>query len=185
MDAKVISKDKIPTLLDDLIERFHVWAPMAKDDLFLFDRLVSGSEARLDVVNTKLSPKKAFFPQSEILLAFDRMRIEEPPAPEDLVLFGVRPCDAASLLVLDKVFRTSEFPNPYYSRRREATCLVGIGCNTPVQTCFCTDVGGGPFHTPGLDVLLSDLGDRYLMEFLTEKGEQLLGDTPSVERARD
>jgi len=35
-------------------------------------------------------------------------------------------------------------------------------------------VGGGPFHEEGLDVLLYDMGERYLARALTDKGEMFL-----------
>jgi len=51
---------------------------------------------------------------------------------------------------------------------------VGLGCNEPVSTCFCTSVGGGPFSEKGLDVLIYDLGDTFLVKALTDKGETFL-----------
>jgi len=183
MNAKVISKDKIPLLLDDLIERFQVWAPVVNEDILLFDRIESGREAVLEFSNTKMSPKKAFLPQSEVLFLFDGVEVEEAPPPAELVLFGVRPCDAASLLLLDKVFDVADYPTVYYGRRRDATFLVGIGCVEPASTCFCTDVGGDPFGTAGLDVLLFGIGDRYLVELTTENGRRLLQDSMFLEDA--
>jgi ferredoxin len=47
-------------------------------------------------------------------------------------------------------------------------------------------VGGSPFSTEAVDVLLTDLGDTYLAEFLTDKGRNLLtyfGDTKADEAA--
>ncbi|MFQ6053921.1 MAG: 4Fe-4S dicluster domain-containing protein, partial [Candidatus Bathyarchaeia archaeon] len=51
---------------------------------------------------------------------------------------------------------------------------VGLACNHPRRTCFCTSLGGSPFGRTGMDLLLVDLGDRYLMEILTEKGGKLV-----------
>ena len=56
----------------------------------------------------------------------------------------------------------------------ESTTLIGLGCNDPCATCFCTQVGGGPFDSEGLDALLVDLGERYLIKGLTDKGEAFL-----------
>jgi len=44
----------------------------------------------------------------------------------------------------------------------------------PYSTCFCTSVGGSPTSADGADILLTDLGDAYLAEFLTDKGAALL-----------
>jgi sulfhydrogenase subunit beta (sulfur reductase) len=67
---------------------------------------------------------------------------------------------------------------------------VGHACNAPCSSCFCTTSGCGPFHEEGLDILLVDVGDDYLVKVITEKGETLLAaagwdtktDTDSNER---
>jgi ferredoxin len=90
------------------------------------------------------------------------------------VVFGIRPCDARSAVLLDKVFDSPDSQDPYYVARRENTIVMGIACNTPSSTCFCTVVGGGPYSIEGLDVLWADLGDRYLVESITDRGEALI-----------
>ena len=55
MHAKVISKDEMVGLLDELIKRYDVFAPVLSDDVVLFDRIVSGGEAILDFANSKLN----------------------------------------------------------------------------------------------------------------------------------
>jgi ferredoxin len=43
----------------------------------------------------------------------------------------------------------------------------------PYASCFCTSVDGSPTSTQGADILLTDLGESYLVEFVTPKGESL------------
>jgi ferredoxin len=90
------------------------------------------------------------------------------------VVIGIRPCDAKAFFVLDKIFTNDQYTDPYWREKREATVLIGLGCNAPCPTCFCTSVGCGPFHEEGLDVLMFDLDDRLLLRPLTEKGEKVL-----------
>jgi ferredoxin len=73
--------------------------------------------------------------------------------------------------------------DPYYMNRRRNTVLMGLACNQPMSTCFCTSVGGGPFSTDGLDLLWTDLGDRYLVEAITEQGEAMIADSPHLREA--
>ena len=179
-DAKVINKDIIVSLLDGLIEKYEVFAPVRRDDgrtapvRVLFDQITSGREALLDFTNSKLSPKEVFFPSSEVMFVYEGTQVEVPSPGAKRVLFGVRPCDARSFLLLDKVFNTPDYQDVYYAEKREGTCVVGLGCNRPLSTCFCTSVGGGPFNEEGLDVLLSDIGDRYLVEAISKRGRELL-----------
>ena len=185
MDAKVISKERIVDLLDDLIEQYEVLAPVRNGSNVLFDRISTGHEAILDSANTRTSPKAVFFPQEEVLFVFDGVEAEMPVAVGARVLFGVRPCDAQSFLVLDKVFNAAEYPTVYYGRQRERTYVVGIGCTHPRSTCFCTALEGEPFAKEGLDVLLSDIGDKYVVEVLSEKGELLLEGNALLQRATE
>ena len=185
MDAKVISKDQIASLLDGLIGQYQVLAPVRRDGVVLFDEITSGSEAVLDVISTKMSAKEAFFPPVETLFTFDGTQAKEPPAIGDRVLFGLRPCDARSVHLLDPVFDDPDYVDVYYLRRRERTCLVAVGCNRPLGTCFCTSLRGEPFGQEGSDILFSDIGDQYLVQALTDKGRALLDGNPLLQEATD
>lgn len=185
MDARAIDKGRIVELLDELIEGYEVFAPVMSDDVMLFDKIASGGEARLDFGNSKRLPKEAFFPPSEVMFVYQGTQAEAPPSKGDRVLFGIRPCDARSFLLLDKVFNTPDYQDAYYVEKRERTYVVGIGCNRPLSTCFCTSVGGGPFNEEGMDVLLSDLGDRYLVQVISERGRRLLEGNALLEEATE
>lgn len=178
MKAKTINKKDIASFLDDLIKEYEVFAPIKRDGLVLFETIGSGNEALLDYKNSKISPKGIMFPQSETLFRysynketvdFEVPSIEEKPR----VIFGIRPCDARSLTLLDKVF-DGECKDPYYVSRRANTVVVSIGCARPQTTCFCTSVGGGPFSIEGSDLLLIDVGDEYIVQIVSDKGERLL-----------
>jgi len=95
-------------------------------------------------------------------------------APKDYsprVVFGIRPCDARAFQLDDCNFETDTIKDPWWVKRREATTLVGLGCNTPCSTCFCTSVGTGPFDATGLDALMTDVGDGFVFQAVTEKGK--------------
>ena len=53
---------------------------------------------------------------------------------------------------------------------------MGLACAAPSWGCFCTSVGGSPAGTEGLDLLLTDLGDRYHVAVLSEAGRELVAD---------
>ena len=55
---------------------------------------------------------------------------------------------------------------------------MALACvHPPYTTCFCTSVGGSPVSSEGVDLLLTDLGEEVLAEFLTPKGEAPIGIT--------
>jgi len=173
----IVSKKDIPNFLDKLISEYQVFAPVKKDTFTVFKQICSGDTAVLVSGNTKLPVKELFFPQSEKLFSYnvtvEGAKLEVPIDDQKKVIFGVRPCDAKSLTLLDKVFNNDKYQDPYYLTRRNNTVLVGIGCNNPASTCFCTSVNGGPFDTKGLDLLLVDTGDAYVVEVVSEKGKEL------------
>jgi len=44
----------------------------------------------------------------------------------------------------------------------------------PAPPAFCLSVGGSPVSTDGLDVQMTDLGDRYFVKAVTETGKALM-----------
>ena len=85
----------------------------------------------------------------------------------------MRPCDAQAVQLLDTVFEQEQYTDPFWIKRQEKTIKIGLGCHVPCANGFCTTVGYGPFNKDGLDVLLTDLGDSFLVEVLSESGKTL------------
>ena len=173
-----IAKTEVVSLLNNLIREYKVFAPVEQNGFITFQEIHSGSEAFLDYINSKKPPKEIFFPQSERLFSYDLDRregwgVEEPAlAEKPRIIFGIRPCDARSLVLLDNVFDGKLYKDPYYADKRKNTTIIALGCNQPGSTCFCTSVGGGPFSQDGSDLLLVDIGDKYIIQVVTEKGEK-------------
>lgn len=175
--TRVINRNAMPALIEALMGPYRLHAPTVRDGVSHFGEITAVEEVRLDLPNTDLSAKELFLPRCENLFFFrEGELVEALPATDEppRLLFGVRPCDAASLPMLDAVFGDSTAQDPYYVARRAHTLLVGMACNHPRSTCFCTSMGGGPFATQGLDILLCDLGERYLLEPLSNAGQELL-----------
>lgn len=178
MTSLRIAKDQLPNALAALLEGYQVFAPLEEEGLLTFGRLESPDEAVLEYSNTRLSPKELVFPQTEVLLSYNlvgkRPQVQEAPLLEDRrVVFGIRPCDARSFSLLDRVFDGGPYKDGYYLGRRENTTVVALACTRPALACFCTSVGGGPFSTEGSDLLLIDIGQEYVAEVVTEKGAAL------------
>ena len=182
MVKKIIPKDQINTLLLHLSEKYTVYVPMKDKNELKFQTFDPNSETphHLDnFQNTRTPPKEILFPQKEVLFSYKTegqdVKIVEPSMEEPKkIIFGVRSCDARSFQILDTFFASGKYSDPYYFKHRNATLVVGLACNYPYSTCFCTSVGGGPFSTDGLDAFLVDLGDSYLIESISLKGDFLI-----------
>ena len=179
MKWKVIEKNKMPLFVEELRKEYEVFAPIKKEEFVSFERVSSGDELRLDFQNTKKSPKEVFLPQTEILFTYkvsgEGVEIEEASVPgKKTLLLGVRPCDAKAFFLLDKFFSSGEHKDLYYLEKRRNAIVIGLACNHPLSTCFCTSTGGSPFGREGMDILLQDINDKYVLETVTEKGEELI-----------
>lgn len=171
-----IDKNDLHKLITKWMKKAQVFAPVKVENFTGFQALKDVSELVLDVPhNTRIPPKSLFLPQSEVLFEIKNGQFvptEQASLPR--IIFGIRPCDAHAIALLDTVFEAKEYVDPYWKSRRERTVLVGLGCHQPPSTCFCTSVGYGPFDKTGLDILITELEDVYTLEVLTDKGAALI-----------
>ena len=179
-DIRILRKERLEPFLEGLLQDRLVFAPVRKGETLLFEKIESARDAVLGQGKAQNSPKGALFPQTERLFAYrhgdDGPEIEAASTGEkERVLFGVHPCDAKALLLLDRVFGGIT-EDPYYAEKRRTALVVSLACTRPDAACFCLALGGGPCSQEGSDLLLFDLGDRYVVEAPSEKGKALLVD---------
>jgi ferredoxin len=92
---------------------------------------------------------------------------------DNYVIFGIRPCDIKGYSILDPLFM-NDFEDTYYAQKRKKGILVGMSCTEPGVNCFCTSLYWGPASREGSDILMTDIGDKYFVELVTEKGEKFI-----------
>jgi len=182
MQERVYTKAEWAEVLKGLCSRYRVFVPVDVGGIHLFQALEDGIEPDFAYQNTRLSPKGIVYPPSERMFEVS-LEEKDPDAniyreaekdytPQALV--GIRPCDAQGFQLVRRNFDNPEYRDPWWVKRFESTTLVGLGCAEPCATCFCTSTGGGPFRASGLDVLLQDVGERFLVKPVTDKGVQFL-----------
>ena len=158
--SKVIQKKNIEGFLRGLAKDHAVFVPEENKGTVSLGRLSRDLFLPARYTNFIVPPSKSFlFPESikkYVEYPFDDKWME----PGKKVLFGVRPCDAHSFVLLDKAVKD----NLFYKEKREDALLIVMGCNSPAGTCFCTSVNGGPFSTMGADIFMADIGDRFVVE---------------------
>jgi ferredoxin len=177
MEEKVLMKNEIGKLYIELAEDYNFYAPVKEKGNVLFKKILNPNDILLDFFNSKVPPKEILFPKMELLFEYqingkeieikDRQDLDEKN-----IILGIRPCDAHALTLMANFFTFhGNCEDEIFIKKRENTILIGIGCNIPKSTCFCTSVGGHPFQKEDLDILLIDLGDKYLVEMISDKGK--------------
>ena len=134
-------------------------------------------EINMKYNNTKVPPKSLLFCQTETLFKFTpgtKGKIQSPDIDNGKkAVFGIRPCDAKSFAIIDPIFK-EDFEDPFYVAKRDNLLLVGLSCTNPYPNCFCTSFKDSPASSKYVDVLLTDIGDKYFVEVNSEKGKQVV-----------
>jgi len=176
MENKIIEKQNMAPFVDNLINaEAEVIGPKRKDGKYAFDKLIETGELCLDYDTTLLPPKMYLFPPKETLIKFElgkEPEVEPVAEAKPLILFGVHPYDIKAIELLDVAFSTTN-PDINYLSRREKAVIIGVDCLNPNPNAFCPSLGTATAET-GFDLMLTDIGDSYVVAIGSSKGEQLL-----------
>jgi ferredoxin len=177
-----IDKSQWASGLNQAATAYRLFGPVKEKEFHSFKLLTNGAQPDLSCLNTRLSPKSIVYPQSEVMFDYsldegreDHHQMRE--AAKDYspkAVIGIRPCDAKAFVLVRLNFDTPDYQDPYWLKAYESTTFIGLGCESPCSSCFCTTAGCGPYHEEGLDVLLADAGDHYLAKVLTDKGAKFI-----------
>ena len=176
MKWKLDKKDFKP-FLQSLMVEYDLFAPVQlAEGVAVFKKIDRPDEVDFSSSNTQKPAKEVFFPQSETMFRYEKTgKQHQVTSTEEVerkrVILGARPCDIQAVSLIDQVFSGKEYTDVYYVNKRKATTIIGMACDHPLSTCFCSSMKGGPFHREGSDLFLIDLGEAFLVELLTEKGK--------------
>ncbi|AEH45922.1 4Fe-4S ferredoxin, iron-sulfur binding protein [Thermodesulfatator indicus DSM 15286] len=120
----------------------------------------------------RLSIKSFFLPWREPILFFESIpgAIPEKISPETKgIIFGVLPCDAKGITLIEKVFKD----DPFFKDRRRHFSLIGF-IREKSEGCFCDAMGVDPFKGEGLDLLVLPGEDSFLVQVIKKRALELL-----------
>ncbi len=174
MTVSKISKDAFRQFVENLVKEKKVFGPCAKGDRFEFEQLESAGQFRLDYDVTLRPPgRKYLLPPSETLLTYEVGGNYHSVFDEtEFVLLGVHPYDMTAINQMDVLFSQDNYDTHYMKRRHNAT-IIACDVVTPSKDVFAASMGTAVVKA-GFDALLTDIGDSYLMESGSEKGDKLL-----------
>lgn len=172
MRTVVLPKGKIDLFLERISQEHKLIVPQKSGGEVAFAPYEPGCEVALGYQRTLLPPKKFFLPPEEALLSFRKGEgfIETMEEPAKQILFGLHPCDIHGIKRLDYVFLDG-YIDTYYQQRREQTIIIGLSC-LPDDKCFCHSMGTDQV-TDSFDLFFTDLGEHFLVEIGSTKGNEL------------
>jgi sulfhydrogenase subunit beta (sulfur reductase) len=171
--------------LEYLKKKAKLYAPRKKENLFVLRPVRDVGDVCLEYIPTILPPKKYYFPQKEKLFKFSVDAFKTGKAIEnfeEFILFGVHTCDIAGIQCMDVVFRDSP-EDPNYLNRKDKMTIIGIEClNYCDKYANCTSMGN---HEPrgGYDLMMVDIGDKFVIHINSEKGEKLIANLDYIKEA--
>jgi len=178
--SRIITLESLRRLAADWAKTGIVAAPVAAENGYAFYQTLEAGQTDRMIIDGRLkamnSIKEFFFPRHELICSFVRKGndVELTSAPEfatPQLILGCRPCEAASLPILDPVFAW-DYQDRFFQSRREQTTVISIACQESDDDCFCTTVGGSPDNPAGSDAVLYPLEDgTFEVRTITDKGE--------------
>ena len=173
---KLINKQQIQPWLAELEKQRQVWVPvMNADNDLLYSRLGEGEICY--ELKPMLSCRSILFPQEDSMFKVHPDGKIEPTVDNTRrVLFGIRNCDASAIAITDDFF-SRNFKDSYYLPRRQNAILITLGCNYPMDTCWCKYLGTGPFIDQHFDIQLYQISDhQFLAQTGSSAGQQLIAE---------
>lgn len=188
MNKHLIQKGSLEKLFDAILQQGKtIYAPRTNKGKVNYEKVNMFSEITTDYIQTTQSAKAAAFPRTEKLFEYTKekqglnLKDFDPQQVPEIVLWGVRPCDAAGFIPLTTIFNWDSKDN-LYNTRLDKTTIIAFSCQTADVSCFCTSVGGNPGDTKGSDILITKLGNggEFLAEIITDKGQKIVNFAPEL-----
>jgi len=170
---KTIATDSIDDWLERLRSGAKVFVPQQRQGGDVVLEPMGRASRVADYIRLAESPKRILLPQVDDLVCFEEGRGRAQLDRTERILFGLRPCDAAAVMILDEFF-SRDYADPNYLARRQHMKLIVVACRESQESCFCVSAGTGPVAGEGFDVQLFDFGEVHLAEAGTEAGENLM-----------
>jgi len=168
-DNNLINKDFIRGFLEHLSPERTLVGPVDTGKVIEY-RETKADEILLDDNLSYNSIKSYFFPQTELMFTFENDDITDNTNIPGYVIFGARPCDLEALRVMNAVYTTGKYIDPFFQRRLDANFIIGIGCKNIKPGCFCTEMNINKEFSDYCDIMLFPENDSYIITHISEKG---------------
>jgi len=172
-----IAKENLKKWLTDLKTQAEVLTPAKANGLWTY-RNFDGRDIPHNFQNSRLPPKGLFLESLRTLFEWKfpggSLEVRPFPAMDGLrVIFGLRPCDARALKILESIF-ARDYPDVFYLRNLSRTLLLGQACRVQCEGSFCSEMGIDSQDSTDFDIFFREVPQGYLARALTARGNALL-----------
>lgn len=175
MDIFTTSKTDFHSSVQKMIQDNTVYGVKRKTPSFAFDKLSAAEELRLDYDISLLSPGRYLRPSPESLTKFNlvpEVSVHSSIEVQPCTILGIHPYDLHAIKLQDAVYTGSSVDDNYQARR-SVTTLIGVDCLNPWPYSFAASMGTA-IPPKIFDLWLTDLGNEYLIEVGSSRGQELL-----------
>lgn len=176
MEARILKKTQLCSLLDRSIEENSVIGVKEKKGKYTYEKLTRGKEFCPDFDVTVQSPKRFIFPPRETILDFaDGSTVLSIPRFDSSyrIIWGVHPYDIKAMNILDRMFQDTN-EDKHYLTRRAHTFIVGIDPVSASEKSFWATMESDKVSS-GFDLMLTDIGDEYVVTIGSPRAADMLG----------
>ncbi|MFH1406701.1 MAG: 4Fe-4S dicluster domain-containing protein [Candidatus Omnitrophota bacterium] len=174
MPLSYIEKSNFFKVLETLTSEFEVFVPRRSEKELHFEKFNHEKISEYTFAEYRTSqPPRSFFSQAkENVSAYfaNKPRLHEKPR----LIVGLKACDLKSFKVQDFVFADTALKDPTYTQRRDRAVIISSDCTAFKDVCYCVHLGDLPYPKIGFDLNLSEVRGGYILEGLTQTGNELL-----------
>jgi len=177
---KFISNNNLIKLLESLKKDYKVYIPIKKDKQRFYKRYTEFSDDIVIGEVRPFEPLKAFFTRARETVAED-FKPDVPHAKDKpFAIVGAKACDLKGFKVQDYVFKDHDYQDPFYIKNREKNLIISADCTCAIDTCFCLALGIKPHPQEDFDINLSDVGEGFVVEAGSQKGQNIIDEKPRL-----
>jgi len=171
----VVSKEDFTNMVENIINEMETMGVISKQGKYVYDKIYSSAQLCLDFDVTVTAPTRYLLPEKEVLVRYtigDASKSEPVIDTTPRAIIGIHPYDIKAIELLDEAFITAN-PDPNYIARKKNTLIIGVDCLNPSPKSFAPSMGTQTVDE-GFDLLLTDIGNSYMVQIGSEKGANLI-----------
>ena len=169
-----ISSSNFAKFLENLKNDYDVYVPVKKDDQYFYKKYIDFTD---DIVISEVrafEPLKSFFFRAREIVAENFKSDIPQKIQKPYCIVGVKACDLKGLQIQDYVFENHDYQDPFYIDMRKNNLIISADCTSTIDTCFCLALNVKPYPLENFDINLSVVGENFVVEVGSQKGEILI-----------